>query len=174
MPIFAASSGMVMPGWPCTNESACAARVPLPLRRPARRRPGGRPGLRRALVVLVAAPAALARVPEPRGRPRPRRRGVALAEPEPEPRTAASAEAAASRRLYSSTAALSSRIRSLISRRLSSRKSVTIHPSSLVSCDRTHTYESSPYTNFLGRTFLEVFAQSLECASGLALWHSAH
>ena len=46
--------------------------------------------------------------------------------------------------------------------------------SSLVSCDRTHTYESSPYTNFLGRTFLEVFAQSLECASGLALWHSAH
>src|SRR5438445_6251049 len=102
MPIFAASSGIVIPGWPCTKESACAARVPLPLRRPARRLPGGRPGLRLALVAVAAAPAALARVREPRGRPGPRRRGVALAAPEP--RTPARAEAAASRRLYSSTA----------------------------------------------------------------------
>src|ERR1700677_2001069 len=37
MPIFAASSGIVMPGCPATNDSACAERVPLPLRRPARR-----------------------------------------------------------------------------------------------------------------------------------------
>ena len=33
--IFAASSGMVMPACPCTSDSACAARVPLPLGRPA-------------------------------------------------------------------------------------------------------------------------------------------
>src|SRR5437899_763880 len=111
MPIFAASSGMVIPGWPFTNENACAARVPLPLRRPARRRPGGRPGLRFAFVT-VALLAAFARLVEPRGRPGPRRRGVALAEADP--RTLDSAAAAASRRLYSSTAGFSSRSRWVI------------------------------------------------------------
>src|ERR1051326_9495138 len=95
MPIFAASSGMVIPGWPCTKESACAARVPLPLRRPARRLPAGRPGLRLALVVVRVA--ALERLTEPLGRPGRRRRVVVVAV-EAEPRTPASAEAAASRR----------------------------------------------------------------------------
>src|ERR1700684_432263 len=99
MPIFAASSGMVIPGCPVTNASASAARVPLPLRRPARRgvelllllragrpgflRPGGRPGFLRpalagAAAVAVAVGAAvsfafaLVRVTQPRGRPGPR------------------------------------------------------------------------------------------------------
>src|SRR5437870_8364003 len=128
MLIFAASSGMVIPGCPFTNDNACAARVPLPLRRPARRLPGGRPGLRFGFAfVTVALLAAFTRlVFEPRGRPGPRRRGVALVGPEP--RTLVSAEAAASRRLYSSTAGLSSRSRWVISWRFWSRKSATIHP----------------------------------------------
>jgi hypothetical protein len=67
---------------------------------------------------------------EPRGRPGPRRRGVALALELAalDPPTPARAEAAASRRLYSSTAGFSSFSRSVISRRFSSRKSVTIRP----------------------------------------------
>src|SRR2546421_11753499 len=95
MPIFAASSGMVIPGCPFTKDSASAARVPLPLRRPARRL-AGRPGLRAALVVTAAA-----LVREPRGRPGPRRRGAAVAvlELEDDPRTPANAAAAGSRRL---------------------------------------------------------------------------
>src|SRR3984893_18869663 len=106
MPIFAASSGIVMPGWPCTNERACAARVPLPLRRPARRRPGGRPGffLRVAFAVAFVA---FARVLEPRGRPGPRRR-VVPPEDDDDPPTRDRAEAAASRRLCSSTAGFNS------------------------------------------------------------------
>src|SRR5271156_3959355 len=107
MPIFAASSGIVMPGCPCTNPSASAARVPLPLRRPARRFPGGRPGFLRgavavAAVVVVAVAVAFFRLTEPRGRPGPRRRGAAVAVVELDPRTLARAEAAASRRVYSS------------------------------------------------------------------------
>src|SRR5256885_9900436 len=103
MPIFAASSGMVIPGWPCTKESACAARVPLPLRRPARRFPGGRPGLRLAFVAVrfVVVRVALERVAEPLGRPGPRRPGVVAVGDEP--RTAAHAQAAACIRLESST-----------------------------------------------------------------------
>src|SRR5271157_5043054 len=98
MPIFAASSGMVMPGCPCTNESASAARVPLPLRRPARRRPGGRPGFLRVAFLGVAV-AVRALLTEPRGRPGPRRRGVAVAVGvDAFPPTLARAEAAASRR----------------------------------------------------------------------------
>src|SRR5271154_4946493 len=102
MPIFAASSGMVIPACPCTNNSASEARVPLPLRLPARR-PAGRPGLRLASVGL-----ALVALPEPRGRPGPRRRGaavvaVALDGAALDPPTPARADAAASRRLYSST-----------------------------------------------------------------------
>src|SRR5204862_1205937 len=124
MPIFAASSGMVIPGWPCTKESACAARVPLPLRRPARRLPGGRPGLRLAFVVVRVA---LERLTEPFGRPG-RRRRVMVVALEAEPPTPASAEAAASRRLYSSTAGLSSLSRLVISWRFSSRKSGTVQP----------------------------------------------
>src|ERR1700735_992640 len=105
MPIFAASSGMVIPGCPVTNASASAARVPLPLRRPARRGvelllllvvlPAGRPGFLRAggracflrpalagaVAVAVGAAVsvafALVRLTEPRGRPGPRRRGAA-------------------------------------------------------------------------------------------------
>src|SRR5580700_4391680 len=126
MPIFAASSGMVIPGCPCTNDSACAARVPLPLRRPARRRPVagaavvaaaalGRPGGRPTFLVLglptflrpggrprFLAPAATVAVllTEPRGRPGPRRRGAAAAAGAPP--IPSSAEAAATRRLYSS------------------------------------------------------------------------
>src|SRR5436190_19349072 len=123
MPIFAASSGMVIPGWPCTKESACAARVPLPLRRPARLLPAGRPGLRLAFVVVRVV---LERLAEPLGRPGPRRRVVVTVEDEP--RTPASAEAAASRRLYSSTAGLSSLSRLVISWRFSSRKSGTVQP----------------------------------------------
>src|SRR5437660_3795560 len=99
MPIFAASSGIVIPGWPCTNESACAARVPLPLRRPTRRLPGGRPGLRLAFLVVrvvrVVRVAALERLTEPLGRPGRRRRVVDAVEAEP--RTPARAEAADSR-----------------------------------------------------------------------------
>src|ERR1700737_1113952 len=109
MPILAASSGMVIPGCPFTNDNACAARVPLPLRRPARRLPGGRPALRFAFVTVALLAAFTRVVFEPRGRPGPRRRGGALAEADP--RTLDSAEAAASRRLYSSTAGFSSRSR---------------------------------------------------------------
>ena len=69
-----------MPGCPCTKDSACAARVPLPLRRPARRLPGGRPGLRFAFVTVALLAAFTRVVFEPRGRPGPRRRGGALAE----------------------------------------------------------------------------------------------
>src|SRR5580704_18440884 len=109
---------MVIPGCPCTNERASAARVPLPLRRPARRL-AGRPGLRPALgAASVAVAAALERFTDPRGRPGPRRRGAAgaaLAAAEAvEPPTPASADAAASRRLYSSTRGFSSLSRSLI------------------------------------------------------------
>src|ERR1700727_1511249 len=130
MPIFAASSGIVMPGWPCTNDSASAARVPLPLRRPARRLP--------AFLAVVFAGAAVAvvlalRLTEPRGRPGPRRRGVAAVAVAvalaPVPPTPCSAAAAASRRVYSSTSGFSSFSRSAISWRFSSRKSVTgLHP----------------------------------------------
>src|SRR5271166_5814575 len=107
MPIFAASSGIVMPGCPCTKASASAARVPLPLRRPARRRPGGRPGLRLAALALALALVvvlAAVRLTEPRGRPGPRRRlGAALAAlAGAASRTPDRAELAASRRLYSS------------------------------------------------------------------------
>src|SRR5580704_7386081 len=106
MPILAASSGIVMPGWPCTNELASAARVPLPLRRPARRL-AGRPGLRAAFGAAATAVAAAAflRVPDPFGRPGPRRRVVTVVElvEDVDPPTPARAAAAASRRLYSST-----------------------------------------------------------------------
>src|ERR1039458_9937285 len=127
MPIFAASSGMVMPGCPCTKDRASAARVPLPLRRPARRL-AGRPGLRAA---LGAAGVALARLAEPRGRPGPRRRVTAgaaavLAPEAVDPPTPARADAAASRRLYSSTRGLASFHLLVVSWRFSSRKSVTI------------------------------------------------
>src|SRR5262249_1034942 len=114
---LAASSGIVMPGWPFTRASASTARVPLPLRRPARRL------VPRALAALGLAAAAFVRVAEPRGRPGPRRPFFALGAAEP--RTPARAAAAASRRAYSSTAGFSSLSRSAISRRLSSRKSVT-------------------------------------------------
>src|SRR5580700_1211523 len=96
MPILAASSGMVMPGCPFTSDRASAARVPLPLRLPARRfvgeaaalvalpggrpaflRPGGRPAFLRATFGAAVAAAARLRVPEPRGRPDPRRRIMA-------------------------------------------------------------------------------------------------
>src|SRR5271167_1462970 len=102
MPILAASSGIVMPGCPCTNANASAARVPLPLRRPARRRfPGGRPGFLRgavavAAVVVVVVAVAFLRLTEPRGRPGPRRRGAAEAAAGLDPPTLARAEAAAS------------------------------------------------------------------------------
>jgi hypothetical protein len=150
---------MVMPGCPCTNDSACAARVPLPLRRPARRfvgaaavpeaaavagaalvvlpagrptflpfgrptflgRPGGRP---RFLAGAVAA----AFLPDPGGRPGPRRRGAAAVAVDPPP-IPSSAEAAASNRRYSSTSGPNSASRPVISRRFSSRKSVTIQSS---------------------------------------------
>src|ERR1019366_4982654 len=102
MPILAASSGIVIPGCPCTNERASAALVPLPLRRPARPLPAGRPAFLR--VAFGAAVVARARLTDPRGRPGPRRRvvvAVAVAVPEAlEPPTPASADAAASRRLY--------------------------------------------------------------------------
>src|SRR5256714_13920941 len=92
MPIFAASSGIVMPGCPCTKERACAARVPLPLRRPARRSPGGRPGFLRAEAFAVVLVVALARVREPFGPPGPRRRLVGPAEDDdPPPRGRAGA-----------------------------------------------------------------------------------
>src|SRR5665647_622906 len=108
MPILAASSGIVIPGWPWTNESASRARVPLPLRRPARRL-AGRPALPAAL--LAALPAALgvaleapvlARLTEPRGRPGPRRLVVVVATAPAalDPPTPESAAAADSRRLY--------------------------------------------------------------------------
>lgn len=122
MPILAASSGMVMPGCPCTNERACSERVPLPLRRPARRRP--------VVAGLAGAEAALARRPDPRGRPGPRRAGV-VALLELDPPTPANAEEAASKRLYSSTSGFSSASRFVISSRFSSRKSVTIAVPSL-------------------------------------------
>src|SRR5277367_351620 len=107
MPILAASSGIVMPGCPCTNDSASAARVPLPLRRPARRL-AGRPGLRAALgagaaaaagaVAFAFAFAAFLRLLEPFGRPGPRRRvTTAVASDAAEPITLARADAAASR-----------------------------------------------------------------------------
>src|ERR1700685_1704393 len=110
MPILAASSGIVMPGWPCTNELASAARVPLPLRRPARRL-AGRPGLRAAsgAATVAVATAAFLRVPDPFGRPGPRRRVATVVElEEVDPPTPARADAAASRRLYSSTSGFSS------------------------------------------------------------------
>src|SRR5487761_1441447 len=112
MPILAASSGIVMPGWPATNESAWAERVTLPLRRPARRRGA-------AVVAAVAAAAVVAargaaarrvvvlRVLEPRGRPGPRRAGAAAALTGAGPPTPASAFAAASSRLYSSISGFS-------------------------------------------------------------------
>src|ERR1700689_836923 len=79
MPMRAASSGIVMPGCACTKESACAARVPLPLRRPAlRRAPPRFAGAAGAAAAAAAAGAALAvLVLEPLGRPGPRR-AVAL------------------------------------------------------------------------------------------------
>src|SRR5271165_4543823 len=109
MPILAASSGIVMPGCPCTNDSASAARVPLPLRRPARRL-AGRPGLRAG---LAAAGLAALRVAEPRGRPGPLLRfgaavGALAAALEDDPPTPASAAAAASRRVNSATDGFSS------------------------------------------------------------------
>src|ERR1700732_4420305 len=80
---------MLMPGCPCTNDSASAARVPVPLRRPARRRRVGAAAFFLAFLAPFAgfaafagfAGAAAARLPltEPRGRPGPRRRGVAVA-----------------------------------------------------------------------------------------------
>src|SRR5271165_1197417 len=153
MPIFAASSGIVIPGWPCTKARASAARVPLPFRRPALRA-GGRPGLRVALraglrVVLrvglrvalgtvlrvafdaafFAAGAFRVRPADPRGRPGPRRAGLAVvAAADADPPTPASADAAASRRANSSARGFNSFSRSVISRRLSSRKSVTVSP----------------------------------------------
>src|ERR1035441_4602356 len=95
MPILAASSGIVIPGCPCTNERASAALVPLPLRRPARPLPAGRPAFLRA-AFGAAAVVARARLTDPRGRPGPRRRvavvAVAVAVPEAlEPPTPASA-----------------------------------------------------------------------------------
>ena len=73
MPIFAASSGIVMPGWPCTKESASAARVPLPLRLPARRLAGRPAGLRAAfaLTAFGAFAAFVALAAARRGRPGP-------------------------------------------------------------------------------------------------------
>ena len=90
-------------------------------------------GVSLAAAGFLVAAAALVRFTEPRGRPGPRRLGVAVAlAEEADPRTLAKAEAAASRRVNSSTKGFSSFRRSVISRRLSSRKSVTISPSSLV------------------------------------------
>src|SRR5580704_2278308 len=131
---------MVMPGCACTNESAWAARVPLPLRRPALRLP---PRLAGAAGVAVAAAAAgaafVVRVLEPLGRPGPRRPGTLRATGAAEdplaaaadPPTPSSAEAAASKRWYSSTSGFSSLSRAVISWRFSSRKSVTIESCSL-------------------------------------------
>jgi hypothetical protein len=88
---------------------------------------GGRP--RRAPVV---------RLLEPRGRPGPRRAGVAVeaagapaAARGAAPPTPARAAAASWRRVYSSISGFSSASRSFISRRFSSRKSVTIVSCSL-------------------------------------------
>src|SRR6185312_16581788 len=98
---------MVMPGCCWTKDSACAARVPLPLRRPALRR--GPPRLAGAAVAVAAGAAAFLAVLEPLGRPGPRRppaflagaaAGAALdlAAVAEAPPTPSSAEAAASRR----------------------------------------------------------------------------
>jgi hypothetical protein len=118
-----------MPGWPCTNESASAARVPLPLRRPARRLAAGRPGLAAGRTGLCAE--AFARAPvavrfEPGGRPGPRRAG-AIADSADRP-IFSSAAAASVRRWCSSTAGLSSLSRWAISLRVPSRKSGTASP----------------------------------------------
>src|ERR1700728_1063935 len=84
MLILAASSGIVMPGCPVTNDSACAARVPLPLRRPARRGEAAVAVLAAGVAVLAAAAlggrprrAPVVRLLEPRGRPGPRLAGAA-------------------------------------------------------------------------------------------------
>src|SRR5664280_889152 len=174
MPIFAASSGIVMPGWPCTNDSASAARVPLPLRRPARRF-AGRPAFLRVAFAGAVVEAAL-RLTEPRGRPGPRRRGavavavVAVAVVE-EPPTPCRAEAAASRRLYSSTAGFSSFSRCAISWRFSSRKSVTVTSSSLGKCALNRTFSSREHLTLVlcNDRFLKVSAQTVKCAFCLPL-----
>src|ERR1035437_6577118 len=152
MPIFAASSGIVIPGWPCTKAKASAARVPLPLRRPARRLAG-----RLALEGSFAA-VLVVRLAEPRGRPGPRRPAAALpAARVDDPPTPSSAAAAASSRLYSSTSGLSSFRRSVISRCFSSRKSVTVASSSLVSLTfSSHTLVALPFRSVLLHQRLEL------------------
>src|ERR1700730_9398037 len=62
-----ASSGIVTPGCAETIASACAARVPEPLRGP-----GGRPRRAGALVAFAAGAAAAVSVATLRGRPGPR------------------------------------------------------------------------------------------------------
>src|ERR1700691_107687 len=105
----AASSGIVIPGCACTKDSACAARVPLPLRRPALRLVPPRLAGAAGAACAGAAGAALAvRVLELLGRPGPRRpvalraagaAGAAdLAAAGEDPPTPSSAEAAASSR----------------------------------------------------------------------------
>src|SRR5437764_12034476 len=100
-----------MPGCPFTRASASTARVPLPLRRPARRRPVARAALRlgfAAVVVLVAVAVAARFLPEPRGRRGPRRPETAAATlARAELPTPARADAAAQRRPDSSPAGCS-------------------------------------------------------------------
>src|SRR5271165_5250448 len=177
MPILAASSGIVMPGCPCTKDRASAARVPLPLRRPARRL-AGRPGFLRA--GLAVAVLVLVRVAEPRGRPGPflrRRANGALAAAGADPPRPLRALAAASRRVNSSTWGLSSLRRSVISRRFSSRKSGTISiPFTRCGCARSHIGFAGYLTLVLRWTLtvdpFQVSAQSLKCALRLPLGHS--
>jgi len=81
MPIFAASSGIVMPGCPRTSDSACVARLPPPLGRPPRVL--GRPTLPAGRPTFFPDPGGrLTFFPLPLGRPgflRPTTAGVASA-----------------------------------------------------------------------------------------------
>ncbi len=127
MPIFSASSGIVIPGCAVTSASASTARFPVPLRGP------GVPLLPRGfLVARGAAVVALFLFLEPRGRPGPRRappgeelRGAGDDPPFVEAGIPASAVAAASSLEYSFNRGFSSAIRSVISLLFASRKSVT-------------------------------------------------
>ncbi len=131
-----------MPGAAVMSDRAWAARVPLPLRRPARRRGAAGEGAAGAADVGERRVAAAVRLLDPRGRPGPRLTGAALA-PAVGPPTCASAVAPACRRLYSLTTGLSSASRPFISRRFSSRKSVTA-VSLRVACCPVHRQPTLP------------------------------
>src|SRR5580692_258226 len=170
---------MVIPGCPCTNDRASAARVPLPLRLPAR--PFlGRPGLPAAFgaATVAVAVAAFLALPEPRGRPGPRRRGAATAAvtvlEDVDPPTPARAAAAASRRPYSSTRGLSSFSRLVISWRFSSRKSVTILIlfTSVDAVFNSH-HGSLHLTLVLFANRIQVCTKTFKRACCLSLWHAA-